>query len=76
MTKPTHSKREKNSDAPAVTAKNYINNSKMLPEVIASREVGNMNNELAKMLMMLTRKYAQRPCFSGYSYKEDMISDA
>jgi len=74
--KPTHSKREKNSDAPEVTAKYYISNSKMLPEVVKSRAKGAMTNELAKMLMTLTRKYAQRPCFSGYSYKEDMISDA
>jgi len=69
-------KRDKNPDTPAATSKYYLTNGKMLPEVVKSRTDGRINNELAKMLMMLTRKYAQRPCFSGYSYKEDMISDA
>ena len=69
-------KRAKNPDTPEATAKYYITNGKMLPEVIKSKAQGVLTNELAKMLMMLTRKYAQRPCFSGYTYKEDMISEA
>jgi DNA-directed RNA polymerase specialized sigma24 family protein len=69
-------KRDKNPDTPSVTAKYYITNGKMLPEVIKSKEQGKISDELARMLMMLTRKYAQRPCFSNYTYKEDMISEA
>ena len=69
-------KRDKNPDTPAVTSKYYITNGRMLPEVIESRKSGKISAELAKMLMMLTRKYAQRPCFSNYTYKEDMISEA
>lgn len=69
-------KRAKNLDTPEVTAKYYLTNSKLLPAVIEAKEVGKLSNELAKMLMMLTRKYAQRPCFSGYTFKEDMISEA
>lgn len=71
-----HTKRAKNSTAPEVTEKYYLSNSKLLPEVLKAKAEGKMTNELAKMLMMLTKKYAQRPCFSGYSYKEDMISEA
>jgi DNA-directed RNA polymerase specialized sigma subunit len=48
----------------------------MLPEVIKSKEKGVITDALASMLMMLTKKYAQRPCFAGYSFKEDMISEA
>lgn len=70
------SKRDKNPDTPEFTSKYYVTNGKMLPEVIKSKEQGQISNELAKMLMMLTRKYAQRPCFSNYTYKEDMISEA
>lgn len=80
MTTPTklhaRSKRDKNPDTPEFTSKYYVTNSRMLPEVIKSKEQGQISNELAKMLMMLTRKYAQRPCFSNYTYKEDMISEA
>lgn len=69
-------KRAKNPDTPEATSKYYLTNSKLLPAVIEAKEKGKLSNELAKMLMMLTRKYAQRPCFSGYTYKEDMISEA
>ena len=69
-------KRDKNPDTPEAASKYYITNSKMLPEVIKSKETGVISNELAKMFMMLTNKYARRPCFSNYTYKEDMISDA
>ena len=69
-------KRQKNEDTPEVTSKYYLTNAKLLPAVIAAKEAGKLTDELARMLMMLTRKYANRPCFSGYTYKEDMISEA
>jgi DNA-directed RNA polymerase specialized sigma subunit len=69
-------KRAKNPDTPEYTSKYYVTNGKMLPEVIKSKETGRISDELAKMLMMLTRRYAQRPCFYNYTYKEDMISEA
>jgi DNA-directed RNA polymerase specialized sigma24 family protein len=28
------------------------------------------------MLMMLTKKYSMKPCFSGYTYREDMVAEA
>lgn len=69
-------KRQKNDNTPEVTSKYYLSNSRLLPEVIASKEAGKISDELAKMLLMLTRKYANRSCFSRYSYREDMISEA
>lgn len=69
-------KRAKNADTPENTQRYYLTNSKLLPEVVRAKAEGRLTNELAKMLMMLTRRYAQRPCFTGYTYKEDMISDA
>lgn len=69
-------KRTKNATTPEATAKYYLSNSKLLPEVIRAKGIGKVTDELAAMLMMLTKKYAQRPCFSGYTYKEDMISEA
>lgn len=69
-------KRAKNPDTPEFTSKYYVTNSALLPEVLSSKKEGKMSNKLAEMLMLLTRKYANRPCFIGYSYKEDMISEA
>lgn len=69
-------KRAKNPDTPEFVGKYYLTNAKLLPEVIRCKQLGRMTNELAQMLMMLTRKYANRPCFSGYSFKEDMIAEA
>lgn len=69
-------KRAKNSNTPEVTVKYYLNNAKLLPEVLESIEKKRLSNELASMLMMLTRKYANRPCFYNYTYREDMIAEA
>jgi len=35
-----------------------------------------MSDKLGMMLIALANKYASRPNFSGYSYKEDFIGDA
>lgn len=69
-------KRAKNPDTPEFTSKYYITNSALLPEVLESKKNGKMTDALAEMLMKLTRKYANRPCFINYSYRDDMISEA
>jgi hypothetical protein len=77
LTTPTPApKRQKNSDVPEVTAKYYLTNSKLLPEVIKSKAQCAISPELATMLMLLTRRYASRPAFSGYTFKEDMVAEA
>lgn len=69
-------KRPKNAEDSQSTAKYYLSNSKLLPAVIESKAQGKVTDELAGMLLLLARRYAQHPWFSGYSYKEDMISEA
>jgi len=56
----------------AKRVKKYLNNKDLLKQVVLSKEQGTMNDELAKMLMMLTSKYAKRSNFIGYSFNEDM----
>lgn len=73
---PPAPKRLKNSDAPEVTAKYYLTNSKLLPAVIRAKAEGKLTNELAEMLVMLAKKYSMKPCFSGYTYREDMVAEA
>lgn len=72
----TNYRRPKNADTPENEQRYYLSNKTLLPEVIKAKAAGRVSNELAKMLMLLTRKYAQRPCFASYTYKEDMISEA
>lgn len=56
--------------------KNYLNNKDMLVQLALSREQGRMTDELAKMFMMLSERYAKKGCYVGYSYNDDMRSHA
>lgn len=56
--------------------KYYLTNSQLLPEVIRSKDAGKISNELARMLMMLANRYASRPIFSNYTFRDDMIAEA
>jgi hypothetical protein len=69
-------KRLKNSSDAKTTATYYLTNSQLLPEVVASKAACKMSPKLAGMLMLLTRRIASRPSFSGYTFKEDMIAEA
>jgi hypothetical protein len=69
--------RQRNSTTDTtVTGKYYLSNSKLLPAVIESKAQGKITNELAEMLMMLASRYASRPIFALYTYREDMVAEA
>lgn len=63
-------------------AKNYVNNKELLQHLIdyKSRKYKNPNEQIddyiAKSIIAIAEKYASRPNFSGYTYKDDMIADA
>jgi len=69
-------RRPKNPDSPAYTGKYYLTNATLLPEVIKCKTVGKISNELAKMLMLLTERYAKSSKFAGYTFRDDMVSEA
>lgn len=54
----------------------YLTNKELLAEVINAKEKGFMTDKLARMLMMLTRKYAKKGNYVNYTYNEDMVSYA
>lgn len=58
-----------------VTVK-YLNNADMLKAVVESKAKGAMSDTLARMLMMLVKRYASKPNWSGYTYNDDMQSFA
>jgi hypothetical protein len=56
--------------------KKYLTNASLLEAVIKSKKAGQMSNELALMLMLLSKRIASKSNFANYSYKEDMIAEA
>ena len=56
--------------------KYYLTNQDLLPAVIESKAKGFMTDKLAKMLMLLANGIARKSNYSGYSYKDDMKSEA
>lgn len=73
--KPVIRQRNSTTDT-TVTGKYYLSNSKLLPAVIESKAQGKITTELAEMLMMLASRYASRPIFALYTYREDMVAEA
>lgn len=57
-------------------AKYYLTNTDLLPAVLEAKERGKMTDKLARMLMLLTDRYSRKSNFSGYSFREDMVSAA
>lgn len=52
----------------------YLSNKEMYDEILGCQERGLVSDKLGKMFMILARRYASKPNFSGYSYKDEMIS--
>jgi len=53
-----------------------ITNERLLAEIIRSKEQGSMTNELANMLIDMTKRVVYKPMYRHFTYKEDMIADA
>lgn len=53
-------------------SKNYLNNADLMKEIIKSREQNKMTDELAKMFMVLAKRYASKGRFVNYTYNEDL----
>lgn len=56
--------------------KDYISNKEMLEEVLKCQRIGITTPRMGELFMILTQRYATKPNFSGYSYKDEMISHA
>lgn len=66
--------------------KNYVNNKRLYTELVAYREKklhAELNNlsppkipeYIGECVLLISQRLANRPNFSGYTYKEEMISD-
>lgn len=55
---------------------NYINNEKLLREIVIYKETDVQTENLGEMLLLLAKRYSDRGSFVGYSWKDDMIGEA
>jgi len=54
--------------------KQYLTNATLLLLLQESHTVGYCTDDLASAFMLMSRRYATKPNFSGYSYVQDMIA--
>jgi DNA-directed RNA polymerase specialized sigma24 family protein len=54
----------------------YVNNKEMLAELKKYKIEQKVSEELGSMFLKIATRYASRPNFYSYSYKDDMISEA
>lgn len=54
----------------------YIDPADLEKEIRKYKETGIQSEKLGKFLIKLANRFASRPNFSGYSYKDEFISDA
>jgi len=54
----------------------YLKNKNLLEELKIYINEGVQTEELGNMLLLLAKRYSDRPSFSGYTYKDDMICEA
>lgn len=50
----------------------YLKNKDLLTELINCKQTGIMSDKFATMLQLLVHKFADKPHFSGWTFREDM----
>ncbi len=56
--------------------KNYVSNSDLLSEIIKYKETKIFSERLGQMLLDIANNYSTKGNFVGYTWREDMCSDA
>ena len=54
----------------------YVSNKDLLPEMVNYRETKHITDELGEMIFKIAKNFASKGSYSGYTWKEDMISEA
>ena len=57
-------------------SKEYITNEQIMPLIFEYRATGIVSEELGKALLTIAENYANKGNFHGYTWKEDMVSEA
>lgn len=59
-----------------ITTKDYITNADMMPLIFDYRATGKVSEDLGAALLKIATNYANKGNFHGYTWKEDMVSEA
>jgi len=54
----------------------YVTNRDLYDEIVKYKETGIMSQELGKMLLLVANKYSSKGNFAGYTWRQDMVSEA
>lgn len=54
----------------------YVTNEDILPEMAKWKDTGKASEKLGRIFLLIASNLAQKRCFSGYTWKEDMIQEA
>lgn len=54
----------------------YVKNKEMLVELKKYKETGKVSEELGEMFLLIARNLSNKNNFAGYTWKEEMISEA
>ena len=57
-------------------SEHYVTNDDLLQEIIKFKANGKMSEILGKMLLTISSHYSSKSNFSGYTWKQDMISES
>lgn len=74
-TAPKKIKKEKKERA-TTTKGHYVTNAQLLQAFYEAKEKNELTPKLAKYLSLVAERYSYHPWFVGYSFREDMVSEA
>lgn len=57
-------------------SRQFVNNKEFFDEIVKYRESGKISNRLGEIMLKLVEKFATQHYYRGYTFKEDMISEA
>jgi len=59
-----------------MSKKNYLSNKEILPEIIKYKETGVASERFGEIILTIATRLSTKPNFAGYTWKQDMISEA
>lgn len=54
----------------------YVDKQELRKELRKYKQTSEMSDELGVMFLKIAKRFSSKPCFSGYSYKDDFVNDA
>lgn len=59
-----------------MSKRNYLSNKEILPEIIEYKRTGVASEKFGEIILMIANRLSQKPNFIGYTWREDMVSEA